>query len=76
MRARAESLPLKAIGTARDPIPVSAWVSRPQQGVVQLEAIAWIPSAVRVQLVHEHGPTEQVWVWANAIVRRTPTTRA
>lgn len=75
MRARSESLPLKAIGapmtTAREPVPVRAWVSRPQQGVVQLDAaaVAWTPSAVRIELVDEHGRTEQVWVWANAITR-------
>ena len=75
MRDRSESLPLAAVGapmtTAREPIAVRAWVSRPRRGVVQLEgrAVAWTPRAVRVELIDEHFRTEQVWVWANAVER-------
>lgn len=75
MRDRSEGLPLAAVGApltaARAPIAVRAWVSRPRQGVVQLEgrAVAWTPHAVRVELVDEHSRTEEVWGWANAVER-------
>lgn len=77
MRDRSEGLPLAALGapmtTARQPIPVRAWISRPRHGVIQTDAqaVAWTPRAVRVEVEDEHGRTEQLWVWANAVERQT-----
>lgn len=55
--------------TAREPIAVRAWVTRSRFGTSQLEAqaVAWAPKAVRLQLIDEHGHSEQVSIWANAV---------
>jgi len=76
MRDRSESLPIAAIGApmtqAPEPIAVRAWISRPRHGVIQTDAqaVAWTPRAVRLEVQDEHGRTEQLWVWANAVERQ------
>lgn len=70
MRARAESLPLAAVGdrvtAAAVPllVRVRVWVSKPGLGPVQRDGVAtaWTSRAVRVQLVDGHGRSEEVCV--------------
>lgn len=78
MRERADSLPMNATGypvhALDPPSPVLVWITKPGRGPLQVQALAtgWTARAGRIEYTDEHGRSETIWVWANAIERQEP----
>ncbi len=55
------------------PIPALAWIRHGDghQHLVDAVATAWTPRAVQVEYANDRGSGRSVWVWANAVIRRS-----
>jgi len=59
------------VKVAEAPVPALAWIhTRNGHQLVEGEAIAWTPRAVRVRYADDQGRVGTAWLWAKAVSRR------